>query len=494
MAIDSIKIEAGTCDESGIDELDHIPLKRRFELLLSTKIESVCRDSFQGETKRPKWDLSLPPVDTLIKMEFADEICPLQTISVGHGGQCVLEAISTEREPPVEQKLVPCSATSMHASASPVSFVKVKVETLGSASETQYESCVDISSENNKMVGVKSEIGTWGESYEELIDHMPLQQRKELLVAKSAFNLDSSRNLKCLRKTLPSAFPCDPSLPDKGKTEGIMRRRKRKKTATISVETALEEDAPGLLKVLVEKGVTVDEIKLYGDTESDDVLNRSPEDDTFGDLEDVLFSQGSSFLKFAPLRSKVILKPSYCLACLLSLIEQTRYLQFREWSVEWGWCRDLQSFIFVFEKHNRIVLERPEYGYATYFFELVDSLPIDWQIKRLVTAMKLTSCSRTTLIENKALLVGEDLTEGEAHVLEEYGWTPNTGLGSMLNYCDRVVHDRKNDENVSEWRSKIGKLLMIGYDGGTIVLSHLPKKFMGSKHIRVPRNDFEALN
>lgn len=51
------------------------------------------------------------------------------------------------------------------------------------------------------------------------------------------------------------------------------------------------------------------------------------------------------------------------------------------------------------------MLERPEYGYATYFFELVDSLPIDWQIKRLVTAMKLTSCSRLSLIENKALMV-----------------------------------------------------------------------------------------
>lgn len=37
----------------------------------------------------------------------------------------------------------------------------------------------------------------------------------------------------------------------------------------------------------------------------------------------------------------------------------------------------------------RLVLERPEYGFATYFFELVDSLPIHWQIKRLVTAMKL---------------------------------------------------------------------------------------------------------
>lgn len=55
--------------------------------------------------------------------------------------------------------------------------------------------------------------------------------------------------------------------------------------------------------------------------------------------------------------------------------------------------------------HCRIVLERPEYGYATYCFEIVHSLPIDWQIKRLVTTMKLTSCSRTTLIEDRPLVV-----------------------------------------------------------------------------------------
>jgi hypothetical protein len=102
--------------------------------------------------------------------------------------------------------------------------------------------------------------------------------------------------------------------------------------------------------------------------------------------------------------------------------------------VEWGWCRDLQFFIFIFRSHNwfllstiqfslivfpkwlfnyipfffwshRIVLERPEYGYATYFFEVVQSLPIEWQVRRLVIAMKLSGCGRTALIENKPLLV-----------------------------------------------------------------------------------------
>lgn len=61
-------------------------------------------------------------------------------------------------------------------------------------------------------------------------------------------------------------------------------------------------------------------------------------------------------------------------------------------------------------------------------------------------------------------------------MLMEYGWTPNTGLGTMLNYCDRVVHDRKNDNDSSEWRSKIGKLLMDGYNGGTIVAPNIPER------------------
>ena len=54
---------------------------------------------------------------------------------------------------------------------------------------------------------------------------------------------------------------------------------------------------------------------------------------------------------------------------------------------------------------HRIVLERPEYGYATYFFEVVQSLSIEWQIRRLVIAMKLSGCGRTALIENRPLLV-----------------------------------------------------------------------------------------
>lgn len=63
-------------------------------------------------------------------------------------------------------------------------------------------------------------------------------------------------------------------------------------------------------------------------------------------------------------------------------------------------------------------------------------------------------------------------------MLMEYGWIPNTGLGTMLNYYDRVVHDRRNEKDGSEWRSKIGKLLMDGYNGGSIIPTAVPLKVM----------------
>jgi hypothetical protein len=79
-----------------------------------------------------------------------------------------------------------------------------------------------------------------------------------------------------------------------------------------SVQTALEEDAPGLLEVflfvyshfeigiyielhglciwqvLVDKGVLVDDIKLYGETVNDEALDESLCEDSFSELEAVM--------------------------------------------------------------------------------------------------------------------------------------------------------------------------------------------------------------
>jgi hypothetical protein len=66
---------------------------------------------------------------------------------------------------------------------------------------------------------------------------------------------------------------------------------------------------------------------------------------------------------------------------------------------------DMDAYATPLKLCYRLVLERPEYGYATYFFEIAQSAPIEWQIRRLVTAMKLSNCGRTALIEDRPLLV-----------------------------------------------------------------------------------------
>lgn len=44
------------------------------------------------------------------------------------------------------------------------------------------------------------------------------------------------------------------------------------------------------------------------------------------------------------------------------------------------WRRELQAFVFVFEAANRIVVEKPEYANATYFFDMEEPLPVAAQV------------------------------------------------------------------------------------------------------------------
>ncbi|GMI69018.1 hypothetical protein HRI_000571100 [Hibiscus trionum] len=496
------------------DELDHIVLKERRKLLLKRKFMELekpvvegtpvglTEDTIDYPTRRIKQELLLTDGECLTDQNQFNDIpirksADLSSCSVSGSSSLEYYAwrnkeklqyvgtesdrsgkrngesniICTSERTSIEFKLrdgddsVSANTNNMCNSTLNTS-VKVKVEPLDYSNLLNPER-----STFNSLVSVKCE-----EDISDGIDHMLLRDRMKLLTSFDDFKFNSSTDYEGLWKSESAAFGASPFVSEPAKPITLIRPRSRKKTVTDSIATALEEDAPGLLKVLLDKGVSVNEIKLYGESENDDPIDESFSEDSFSELEAVmakLFSQRSHFFKFASIRCTKGQKPSYCLACLFSLVEQTRYLQFRKWPVEWGWCRDLQSFIFVFKRHHRIVLERPEYGFATYFFELLDSLPVGWQVMRLVTAMKLTSCGRITLIENKPLSIGEDLTEGEAKVLLQYGWVPNTGLGTMLNYCDRVVHDRKNENDSSEWRSKIGKLLADAYNGGTIVSSSL---------------------
>ncbi|KAI3976523.1 hypothetical protein MKX01_008381 [Papaver californicum] len=500
------KVKTEIDDDLGTDELDHIPLSERQRMLLSRQLketvshqhdtsnmegvyvetsfayhaDDTCQQSNEKvkEESYPVEGHPLARSETLNILETNDNFCETQENNKTSSSHIT----STESESPARWEVLPANGVSMVGSVLSAPLVNVKVETLetGLASPHKNEPGISLV---DKILGIKTEMGVSWISNEDELDHMSLRERLKLLTAKKVSDSEDSRPSECLQKAGPHGEKCKPTASENAKPEVKSRPRNRKKTATDCAETALEEDAPGLLQVLVEKGILLDEIKLYGGMESEDALDSSFDENSFEDLQGViskLFAQRETLFKFAPLRcGKGSKAANYCLSCLISLVEQSRYLQFRKWPVEWGWCRDLQSFIFVFERHNRIVLERPEYGYATYFFELVNSLPVEWQIKRLVTTMKLTHCSRATIIENKSLLVGKDLSEGEARVLEEYGWIPNSGLGSMLNYCDRVVHDKSNERDGSEWRNKIGKLLMDGLKGGTIVLSNLPKKLMG---------------
>ncbi|CAD5331879.1 unnamed protein product [Arabidopsis thaliana] len=440
------------CSESGsqlggIQESD-IPIspERSFDLSPEASVPEVS-----SSNKNPRKRVKRVQRNPLPLNE--NEIQSTQ-VKVDPLADCVME--DNDEKNPVTSKQIP---------------VKREVETHGEALDENELDSVKLSFRLNRCTSaptpfrcMKNEAETASEMDEDIIDHMKLIDRLKL---RSFHGSGHHEDLNS-----PSSGFSFCTSDEYVKPSRVFRPWKRKKTATDSIETALEEDAPGLLQVLIQQGVTVDELRLYGNEGGDVPSDDSLLNESFSELEDVisqLFYKRETGTKLLNSSFSKASRTSYCLTCLFSLIEQARYLQFRKWPVEWGWCRDLQSFIFVFERHNRIVMERPEYGYATYFFELSNTASIRWQVKRLVLAMKLASCGRYQLIENKPLLVGEDMTAGEAEVLIKYGWVANTGLGTMLNYRDRVYHDRKTQKPTSEWRSKISELLIDGYNSGTIV-------------------------
>ena len=55
----------------------------------------------------------------------------------------------------------------------------------------------------------------------------------------------------------------------------------------------------------------------------------------------------------------------------------------------------------------------------------------------------------------------------------------------MLNYRDRVVHDRWNEKYSTDWRMKIGKLLMNGYSEGQLIIAHGPTDMLTEEEIKL---------
>lgn len=55
--------------------------------------------------------------------------------------------------------------------------------------------------------------------------------------------------------------------------------------------------------------------------------------------------------------------------------------------------------------HGRIVLECPEYGKATYFFEIEAGVPLKLQVRRLLAVMGAAAVGRADVFNNRPLLV-----------------------------------------------------------------------------------------
>uniref|UniRef100_A0A2N9ETB0 Uncharacterized protein n=1 Tax=Fagus sylvatica TaxID=28930 RepID=A0A2N9ETB0_FAGSY len=184
------------------------------------------------------------------------------------------------------QDYVPANTSSVCTSMSST-FVKVKVEPGDDSNFHNLDKNAIQNFSFNKLP-LKSESGVSDKLYEDEVDHMLLRDRMKMPKWVEDSELNISRNSEYLKKSVPSALGCSLIASDSADPIRINRPRKRKKTVTDSVETAMEEDAPGLLKVLIDKGVSVDEIKLYGETESDEALDESLIEDSFSELEAVI--------------------------------------------------------------------------------------------------------------------------------------------------------------------------------------------------------------
>ncbi|XP_062107612.1 uncharacterized protein LOC133818631 isoform X2 [Humulus lupulus] len=356
--VPTIKVKSEISDLIDDDCLDHIVLKERQRMLLSSKLLGMAKPALEISLEASSGN-GIQQCDENQKEQTPDVI-GVSLMAKNDDRMCSsMEFNSCERQ---DNMLV---YTNDISSSSLSTTLKVKDESHDD------NNCQNL--DNNawdtfsfNMHGVKAEMESSNEDDEDETDHICLGNRAKLLKLKDDNEI----------KSMPFATECSPIAAESAKPFSINRMRKRKKTATDSVETALEEDAPGLLQVLIEKGVSADEIKLYGETESDDALDES---------------SSESFLELESVISKV----------------------------------------------------------------------------------------------------GKDLTQGEAKVLIEYGWIPNSGLGTMLKYCNRVVHDRKNEKDTSEWRSKIGKLLMDGYNRGTLVATSIPEEEMESRDSQSPEVKLE---
>uniref|UniRef100_A0A061RYB6 Uncharacterized protein n=1 Tax=Tetraselmis sp. GSL018 TaxID=582737 RepID=A0A061RYB6_9CHLO len=234
---------------------------------------------------------------------------------------------------------------------------------------------------------------------------------------------------------------------------------------------ALAEDAPVLLEILRDEEM-LDEIPL---------LDLGPAAENFSALKDIVHEVFASVPERAqqdqqgPPAARGKDSRAYSIAALKCLLERVRaYSQPRgnrvdgasRSPVSWGWCRELHSFLFVFEAANRIILERPEYGMASYFFEMEEPMSVSDQVARLVSCMSVPGINRGDLLEDSQLLRQAQLSPEQVQQLQRCGFSVDKGLASLLNFCERVTHDHKMDAD--EWKEKISRHILRGAYMGRI--------------------------
>lgn len=131
----------------------------------------------------------------------------------------------------------------------------------------------------------------------------------------------------------------------------------------------------------------------------------------------------------------------------------------------------------MLESANRIAVEKPCYGHATYFFDLEEPLSVSEQVQRLIAILSVPGVSRRKLLEGSSLDPGPDLTQQERKQLEAAGWKPGATIRSLLNFTgDRIRHQsaevmtgqKPAAQNVSDYKDKIAKVLSDGARGGCV--------------------------
>ncbi|CAL0307660.1 unnamed protein product [Lupinus luteus] len=291
---------------------------------------TISRDQCYEIPERSNASLSvLPPAATtglFLSPYFASPISTKSLLSAGlQEHDHVFEPTGSvmQFDSHVQQGIMPIKNDSPITSTCPTS-VKVKDEPWDNNDLNNVDS-VAIGSISVEIPNVKCEWEAHNEyHHDDHVEHMSLIDRLNFIMSGEDSSLNIATSYPSL-KISPSAFIASSSVSESAGYSGIKRIRKRKKTATDSVQTALEEDAPGLLQALLDKGVLVDEIKLYGESGDDEPLDESHCEDSFSELEAVIskiFSQRHSFLKIPITRATKASRASYCLACLISLVEQ----------------------------------------------------------------------------------------------------------------------------------------------------------------------------